>query len=130
MHASKVGPLMSESLSSTVKAGRLIRMFGWVNLIFTIGIGAAVVIYSVGQNQSILEWDWIVFAPAILVSLVYLLVGAGVKNYKTWAKILGAVLAAVCLLYVPIGTLIGISILVYLARGWKEPTPEFAPIPT
>lgn len=121
---------MNESLSSTVKAGRLIRMFGWVNLIFTIGIGAAVIISSLAESQSILAWDWIVFAPAILVSIVYLLVGAGVKNYKTWAKFVGAGLALVSLFYVPIGTLIGIFVLVYLARGWKEPTPVLAQNPT
>lgn len=118
---------MTDSFSATVKAGRLIRMFGWVNLIFTIGIGAAVGISAVAGSESIPDWDWIVFAPAILVSVVFLLVGAGVKNYKAWAKIVGAALAMVCLLYVPIGTLIGIFVLVYLAKGWKEPVPEIAP---
>lgn len=118
---------MSDSLSSTVKAGRLIRMFGWVNLIFTIGIAAAIGISIMAESESIPEWDWTAFAAAILVSLVFLLVGAGVKNYKVWAKIVGAALAVVCLLYVPIGTLIGIFILAYLAIGWKEPTPEIAP---
>jgi len=115
--------MMSESLSSTVKAGRLIRMFGWVNLLFTILIAAAVAIFSIAGSEPIPEWDWLVVAPSILVSVVFLLVGAGVKSYRTWAKIVGAALAVICLLYIPIGTLIGIAALVYLARGWKEPVP-------
>lgn len=118
---------MRESFSSTVKAGRLIRMFGWVNLLFTVAIGAWVGTYAMMESGPAPEWDWTVFAPAVLVSLVFLLVGTGIKNYKTWAKIVGAILAVICLLYVPIGTLIGVFTLVYLARGWKEPAPKLAP---
>ena len=114
---------MSESFSSTVKAGRLIRMFGWVNLLFTLLIAAAAAIYSIAESAPIPDWDWLIFAPSILVSVVFLLVGAGVKSYRTWAKIAGAALAVICLLYIPIGTLIGIAALVYLAQGWKEPVP-------
>ena len=114
---------MSVPLSSTVKAGRLIRMFGWVNLVFSIAVIVAFGISSMAGSEPVPEWDWLFFAPAILVSLVALLVGAGVKSYKTWAKIAGAALAVICLLYFPIGTLIGIFVLVYLARGWKEPVP-------
>ena len=114
---------MSESLSATVKAGRLIRMFGWVNLGFTVLMGVAVVVSSMTGSEPVSDWDWIALALAMLMSLVFLLVGAGVKSYKTWAKIVGAALAVIFLLYVPVGTLIGLCVLVYLARGWKEPVP-------
>lgn len=119
----------TDTFSATVKAGRLIRMFGWVNLTFTLGVIAAVGIVTLTDSELIPEWNWLVFAPAIVLSLVYLLVGAGIKSYKTWAKITGAALAVFSLLIFPIGTLIGIFVLVYLVRGWKEPTPDAAANP-
>ena len=121
---------MTDSFSATVKAGRLIRMFGWVNLAFTLALIAAVGVSTMAESDFNPGWDWIVFAPALVLSLVYLLVGAGIKSYKTWAKIAGAALAVLSLLIFPVGTLIGIFVLVYLVRGWKEPTPEFAANPT
>jgi hypothetical protein len=120
---------MNESFTSTVKAGRLIQMFGWVNLCFTLAIGAMVAVLGTMDTDVTVEWDALVFAWAGLVSLVYLLVGAGVKEYRTWARIAGAVLAVYCLLSVPIGTLIGVCILVYLVRGWKEATAATAAAP-
>lgn len=120
---------MTDTYSATVKAGRLIRMFGWVNLAFTLGLVAAVGISTVAESEFSPEWDWILFVPAIALSLVYLLVGAGIKSYKTWAKIAGAALGVFSLIIFPIGTLIGIFVIVYLVRGWKEPTPELGANP-
>lgn len=120
---------MTDTFSATVKAGRLIRMFGWVNLALTLALVAAVGMSIVAESEFIPEWNWIVFVPAIALSLVYLLVGAGIKHYKTWAKFAGAALAVFSLIIFPIGTLIGIFVLVYLVRGWKEPTPDIAATP-
>jgi hypothetical protein len=119
----------SDTFSATEKAGRLIRMFGWVNLVLTVALIAAVGISIVAESEFVPAWDWIVFVPAIVLSVVYLLVGAGIKGYKTWAKIAGAALAVFSLLIFPIGTLIGIFVLVYLVRGWKEPPPGLAANP-
>lgn len=114
---------MNGSLTSTVRAGRLIQMFGWVNLLFALAIGAMVAILGAAASEITVEWDAFVFVWAGLVSLVYFLVGAAIKHHRTWAKIAGAALAVYCLLSVPIGTLIGVCVLVYLVRGWKEATP-------
>jgi hypothetical protein len=120
---------MNETYTSTVKAGRLIQMFGWVNLFLTAFFGAMIIVFGVAPTDDTFEWDATVFVWAVLVSAAYLLVGASIKNYRTWARIVGALLAAYSLLLVPIGTFIGVGALVYLVRGWKEATPRLAASP-
>lgn len=114
---------MNESFTSTVKAGRLIQMFGWVNLFFAATIAAMIALLGTTDPDLTVEWNVLVFMWAGLVSLAYFLVGESVKQHRAWAKIAGAALAVYCLLSVPIGTLIGVFVLVYLVRGWKEATP-------
>ena len=111
---------MSETLSATIKAGRLIRLLGWINLLFTIIIGAAIVLPYVVKHEPMQLSLWALLTAAVLVSLVILVVGAGVKQNKTWAKVLGAVLSVLSLANIPIGTVVGAIALFYLARGWGE----------
>jgi hypothetical protein len=112
---------MSASLTSTVKAGRLIRLMGWINLVFVIGIGAAIAFWAFATNQPTSLFAWVGFLCLVALSVLYLLVGAGIKNYKHWAKVLGALLSLLSILNFPIGTLLGILTLYYLVKGWNEP---------
>lgn len=111
---------MSKHLSATVKAGRLIRLLGWINLLLTVAIGAAIVLPYVVNNEPIQLSLWAVLTAAVLVSVLILFVGAGVKQNKTWAKVLGAVLSVLSLANIPIGTVVGAIALFYLAKGWGE----------
>jgi hypothetical protein len=104
-------------------------MFGWVNLFLTAVAGAMLVTLGVAPGDDAVEWDAMVFFWALVISAIYYLVGASIRNYRTWAKITGALLAVYSLLFVPIGTFIGVGALVYLVRGWKESTPALAAKP-
>jgi hypothetical protein len=46
---------MNGSLTSTVRAGRLIQMFGWVNLFFALAIGAMVAILGAAASEITVE---------------------------------------------------------------------------
>lgn len=118
---------MSVSFSSTVKAGRLLRLMGWINLVFIISIAAAIAIPAYAQSQPIAVPIWIVFFCAVGLSVFYLFVGAGVKSHKPWAKVAAVVLSVLALFNFPVGTLIGIAILYYLVKGWNESIVNAAP---
>lgn len=122
--------------TNTVKAGRLLRMLGWVILAFALGVGIAfgialaIPIFTAldAPMQSSLAnallrpmvpVAWML-AVAACFGIAFLIVGAYVKEYKPWAKVSGVLLALMSLIYVPIGTMIGCFVLFYLAKGWKE----------
>jgi len=94
---------------------------GWIYLVFVIGIGAAIAFWAFATNQPTSLFAWVGFLCLVALSVLYLLVGAGIKNYKHWAKVLGAVLSLLSILNFPIGTLLGILTLYYLVKGWNEP---------
>ena len=114
--------IMGVPLSATVKAGRLIRLQGWFYLFFTVGlvIGIPQIMHKRIPNKGS---DILLFVAVFLFSVVFLVVGSGVKKYQKWAKISGAVLALFSLLIVPIGTILGIITLFYLVTGWNESIP-------
>ena len=59
---------MNESFTSTVKAGRLIQMFGWVNLFLAVVIGALVAVLGTTDADVTGEWNALVFAWAGLAA--------------------------------------------------------------
>ncbi len=115
---------MGAPLSSTVKAGRLIRLQGWINLFFTVGLVAAIAIPHIHKKIPMENSDLVLFVAVFLFSIAYLVVGSGVKKYKNWAKISGVALVVLALPNFPIGTVVGGIALFYLVRGWSEPVPQ------
>ena len=111
---------MTESLSSIVKAGRLIRLLGWFQLVVTMAIGTAIVLPFMVKSEPIQLGMWLTLGAAILVSIAVLAIGAGVKQNKPWAKVLGGIVSLLSLLNIPIGTLMGGITLFYLVKGWRE----------
>jgi hypothetical protein len=93
---------------------------GWINLVFIAAIAAAIAVPMYAKHQSPSAADWAVFVFAFILSLLYLFVGAGIKQFKPWARIVGVILSLAALFNFPVGTLIGIVILYYLIRGWNE----------
>lgn len=67
----------------------------------------------------------VIFLVVLIVSVPSILAGWGLLKYKPWARILTIVLAALNLLSIPIGTIIGIYALWVMLN--KDTMPLFAP---
>lgn len=113
-------------MSSTEKAGRLLRLLGWISLSLTIVIGAAILIPTIDRGDELSSDSQVALVVAAVVTGVYLFVGAALKKHRPWARPVAAIVSLVSLLNVPLGTLIGGIALFYLVRGWRETSPEEA----
>lgn len=109
-----------EPLSSTVKAGRLLRLLGWITLTFTLIIGAAIVIPALAKGEPFSQKAVVALTVAVMVAGAYLVVGAGVKQYQPWARVAGLLTSLLSLANVPVGSIIGAMALFHLVRGWRE----------
>ena len=109
-------------MNNLEKAGRLLRLMGWLSLIGVVGIAAAVlipVIVSDGKSEGLFTII-VIAALALIIPILYLNTGTAIKKGKKWGKVTGAVIAAVSLLNLPIGTVFGVATLFYLKKGWNE----------
>jgi hypothetical protein len=91
------------------------RIFFVITFLILMGIVLSVVLTLIGGGrlQPIVITINLVFAGAAYVT------GKGIDDGKPWAKWAGIVLGALELLNFPLGTVIGIAILVYLNRAIK-----------
>src|SRR6266852_1277269 len=94
-------------LPSTIRAGRMLRLLGWITLALTLSLGAAIVIPIVAKNDPFPQDAAFALAGAVAAVVVYLVVGSGVKKYQPWAKVVAVVISLLSLANVPIGTVIG-----------------------
>ncbi len=108
------------ALSSTVKAGRLLRLLGWLTLVLTVVIGAAIAIPALAKGETFPQAALVALAAAVGVAAVYLVVGGGVKRHRPWAKVTAVFIALLSLANVPVGSILGAITLFYLVRGWRE----------
>ena len=114
---------MSKKLGNIDKAGRLVKLLGWIYILMFLGMALAVVIpflYDGDKPDDQLPFFGILSVYSLGVSILFLIVGSSIKKNKKWAKITGVFLAILSLLFFPIGTVIGIFILYYLYNGWNE----------
>lgn len=109
-------------MSNLDKAGRLLRLMGWISLIGVIGIFAAIIIpvISTGEKLDELFVLSIIAILALAIPAIYLTTGSAIKKDKKWGKVAGTIIAALSLLNIPIGTIFGIATLYYLKKGWSE----------
>lgn len=109
-------------MSNLEKAGRLLRLMGWISLIGVIGIIAAIAVPAFSQKSGFNDVTGVVLISLItlVIPVLYLKTGSAIKQGKKWAKITGAVIAIISLISVPIGTIVGIATLFYLNKGWNE----------
>lgn len=112
---------MSQKLSPTMKAGNLLRLLGWITLGYVILANSAVALILLAQSLPIEGYILGIFVLAILLCLAILQIGAAVKRNERWAKIAGFAVSIVSLIWVPLGTLIGFNVMLYLAKGWGDP---------
>lgn len=109
-------------MSYTEKAGRLLRLMGWIILVVLIGVTIAVMIPFIVDNSQF-EFGYgiiFIFIAVLIIPILYLRVGTAIKQNKKWAKITGVVIGFFSLINAPIGTLFGIALLYYLKKGWNE----------
>ena len=111
-----------DTLSNLYKAGRLVRLLGWITFIAAIGVIAAIIIPYMYSNE--LPEELYIFLllliSSIALSTFTLFTGNAIKHNKKWAKVSGLILALLALFSPPIGTVLGIFILYYLYKGWSE----------
>jgi hypothetical protein len=107
-------------LSYTVRAGRLLRLLGWITLALAVILGAAIAIPILAKGGPFPQDAPLALAGAVAVVVIYLVVGSGLKKYNQWAKVVGIIVSLLSMANVPIGTIIGALVLYYLIRGWRE----------
>ena len=115
---------MSKKLTPYEKAGRLFRLFGWIQLIAGSFVLIAVAIPHIvdekmrQQTQGTLTF-LIVMIVLFGISVFQLVLGKAIKEHKEWGRTAGIILAIIQLFGFPIGTLIGGYILWCLLTGWS-----------
>jgi hypothetical protein len=111
---------MKQALRPFEKAARVIRLMGWLSLLFSVGIGAAVVLPAVhgGAPLPAPMYGLLVLLAFVPVSLFF--IARGVFARREWARMAGMAYAALSMLGVPIGTVIGAYVLWQLSKGWPS----------
>jgi hypothetical protein len=114
------------SLSSTVKAGRMLRLMAWLTLAFSLTALIALAIPALNSHSLPTVRPSVVakFAFVVLYIPSCFIVGSALIRYASWARKAGIVASALSLVvFVPIGAVCGCLALWYLFRGWRE-TPD------
>ena len=108
-------------MKAYVKAGRIIRLFGWLQLLGFIGMAIAIIIPFFAGNRSLP--DTLSLIPMISIAFLLILffkIGTAIKEHQNWGRIAGIILAIIMLFGFPIGTIIGGYILWSLIKKWDE----------
>lgn len=80
-------------------------------------ITLAVRVYQLFSYVTTMKIAMLLFA-ALSAALAYV-TAKGIEEQRPWARVLAYVQAIVCLLNVPVGTVVGIAVLVYVSRASK-----------
>jgi len=123
-------------MPSKVKTAKIIlQVMGWLTIvsavIFFIGFIIGSVIIGTSGEEGALTGSAIMGGVGLIIAIIsavfgvlYLLTAKGITNKKNWAKIVGIILGILSLPGIPIGTILGIFILIGLlggeANAWFE----------
>jgi hypothetical protein len=110
---------MSDPLMPYEKAGRVLRLLAWIQVVAFVGIVAAIAIPMFAQHKTPPPTSLLVFL-FIVFPLLYLTVGKAIKEHKDWGRTVGIIMGILMLFGFPIGTLIGAYILWCLIKGWDQ----------
>ena len=126
---------MANEMPPHVKAGRLIRLLGWIALLLSLGVPSLIFIdgwihrfkpptglytlYDVSTPPLRTHPGVITVILFLAFSFIFLAVGKASKEHKNWARTAGIVLGTIVLPVFPIGTVIGPFILWYRIKGWE-----------
>jgi hypothetical protein len=105
--------------SYTVKAGRLLTLFAWLNLLLGLALFAfaALPLVALGIHPVLIA---LAVAALIGILVLVLIISAGLKRHRAWARIGAVIVSILSLSQFPHGTIIGAMSLFYLHKGWHE----------
>lgn len=106
---------MTTTLPPWVKAGRLIRLVGWIQMTIALIVLGVTFVDARGPIDPLLLGA---LGIPIAASLLLLVIGAAVKRHRQWGRVAGIVVAALWLLGFPILTVVGVLVLHHLITGW------------
>ncbi|MBI3566437.1 MAG: hypothetical protein HY079_14685 [Elusimicrobia bacterium] len=106
-----------DELTPYQKAGRLIRLIAWLQVVAFVGIVAAIAIpmFATGRTPPPTSLLALLF---LLLPFLYFKIGTAVKEHQDWGRIGGVIVGFLMLFGFPIGTLLGGYILWCLIKGW------------
>jgi protein-S-isoprenylcysteine O-methyltransferase Ste14 len=93
---------------------------GWLGILMSVGIGAAVLLPAVHTGRPLPGEMYAVLALLLFFPVSLFVFARGIFARRDWARWAGIVYGAVALLGIPIGTLIGAYVLWQLQKGWPE----------
>jgi drug/metabolite transporter (DMT)-like permease len=121
-------------MPSKVNTARImLKVLGWIQIVVGIivvimGLFGGALIGTSGQEGSgavaaiVGVWGIVAGIIAIAFGVIYLMTAKGVEEKKNWAKIVGIIVGILSLFSFPIGTILGIFILIGLmgeeANSW------------
>jgi len=113
---------MAVKLKSYQKAGRLIRLLGWISLAMTLLVAFVKLIPAFNSGKPIFQifLNIVLFVLLGLLCVFELKVGTAVKEHKNWGRTIGIIMGVISLPTFPIGTIIGGFIIYYIIKGWDE----------
>ncbi len=94
------------------------KILGVLNGLVFLGLLAAVILNVAGVPGSILVIGIAVF-PAVL-ALLHFFTAKGLKQNKRMAKIISFVVGTLNLFNFPIGTILGLTLIIYVLQCWDE----------
>ena len=130
-------------MPSKIKTNKVIlQVLGWLTIVG--GIIIALVMFLIGAGAGMSGEEGAAAGAAfgvgfgifflifmVVIGIIYLFVAKGVANQKNWAKTVGIILAIISLFSFPIGTALGIWMLVNFfsdeGKAWFEGTVGQAP---
>ena len=118
LRASHCPPTMKQPLQPYEKAARVIRLMGWLGLLFAVGIGAAVLLPALNTERSLPAEMYGVLTVLLAIPVSLFFVARGIFARRDWARWAGIAYGVLSLLGVPIGTVIGAYVLWQLSKGW------------
>jgi len=106
------------------KAGRVIRLFAWIQVFAIVGIAVAIAIPLLVSGRAASapppRTELVIVATFVGFTIFQFILGSAVKEHKDWGRSVGIIYGILSLLGFPIGTLIGSYILWCLLKGWEE----------
>ena len=132
-------------MPSKIKTNKIIfQVLGWISIVFAVIMAIVFIFIGIGAGAGSDEGatSGIAFGTAggiialvvgVVVGIVYLITAKGIANRKNWAKIVGIILAVLALFNFPIGTALGIWMLINFfsdeGKEWFEEGASQPPAP-
>jgi len=110
---------MKLEMTPYVRAGRVIRLMGWLSLVAVLGIFVSIIIPEVVQHKTPPVAIFIVLI-VLIIPIFQLILAKAVMEHRKWARTAGIIYGIICLFGFPVGTLIGAFILGGLGKGWDD----------